>query len=73
MLEAERKRRAAHKSDAEKRSQKVIGNLFELELDRRGINRSVPMSDEDKQDVIAAVVAATKKPENNQHKDTVEA
>ena len=31
------------------------------------------MSDKDKQDVIAAVVAATKKPEKKKHKDTVEA
>ena len=71
--EAERKRRAAHKSDTEKRRQKVIGNLFELEVDRRGIDRRVQMSDKDKQDVIAAVVAATKKPEKKKHKDTVEA
>ena len=56
-------RKAATRS-TQKRRQKVIGNLYELEIEKQGIDKSGGICEKDKQDVIDAVIAATKKPEN---------
>ena len=55
-------RKAATKS-TQKRRQKVIGNLYEHEIEKRGIDKSGGICDKDKQDVIDALISATKKPE----------
>ena len=64
-----RQRREAHMSDIEKRRQKVIWNLYELEIEKQGIDKSGGLSDKDKQDVIDAVIAVTKKPEKKKERE----
>ncbi len=56
-------RRASHKSDTNKRRHKVIGNLYEFGIESRGIDENAGLCDEDKKDVIAAVISATMKTE----------
>ncbi len=43
-------------------SSQSIGDLYEFGIESRGIDKNAGLSDEDKKDVIAAVISATTKP-----------